>query len=179
MIGEETGLCAFVQKDTEIFLSGGAFSDILKALLVERKNNIRFQAKGFSMAPFIKDGDIVTVAPILHGYKLNFGDLVVINKDVRLNKIALHRIIGKPQGFYLIKGDNNYEEDGLIPIASILGKVIKVERNGKRVFFGLGQERFIIAFLSRCNILIPLLFPLRVPIRFIRKLFRPIVIRQS
>lgn len=169
MIDKKIDTGEWQKRATDVSISGELFSDILKGMLIERKSNIRFQARGFSMAPFIKDRDIVTVVPVLPGHVINFGDLVVINKDNPANKIILHRIVGRSAGLYLIKGDNHYTKDGLVPIGTIFGKVIKMERNGKRVFFGFGPERFIIAFLSRCNLLIPLLFPLRIPTRFVRK----------
>ena len=41
-----------------------------------------------------------------------------------------------------------------------MGRVTRVERNGKEIFFGLGPERFLIAFLTRRGLLFPLLYPL-------------------
>ena len=61
----------------------------------------------------------------------------------------IHRIIGKTADLYLIQGDNATQPDGLFRTASILGRVTTVDRKGKNVFFGLGPERFLFAFLSR------------------------------
>lgn len=56
----------------------------------------------------------------------------------------IHRVVRKKGNIYLLKGDNATEADGLISGSNILGCVRIVEREGLRVFFGLGPERFLI-----------------------------------
>jgi hypothetical protein len=80
-------------------------------------------------------------------------------------KLIIHRIIGKRAGSYLAKGDNAPERDGLISRAAILGRVIKVERDGKEPLLGLGLDRFIIAFMTRTGLL-PLVWPVWRLVRF-------------
>ena len=72
----------------------------------------------------------------------------------------IHRVIGKKGNTYLLKGDNATETDGLISESDILGCVRMVERRGLRVFFGLGPERFLIAYLNRRGILLSLIYPI-------------------
>jgi hypothetical protein len=67
-----------------------------------------------------------------------------------------------------MRGDNSLQADGFFPKTSILGRVERVERNGKRVYLGLGPERFLIAFLTRTNLLLPVLRP-------VWRVFRPVV----
>ena len=69
------------------------------------------------------------------------------------DKLIIHRVIGKASGFYLIKGDKIFNPDGLIPKENILGRVGKIERTNKNIYFGLGFERVVIAFLSRIRLL--------------------------
>ncbi|MCJ7663849.1 MAG: S26 family signal peptidase [Desulfobacterales bacterium] len=123
----------------------------------------RFRSKGFSMSPFIKDGDVLTITPI-EGTAPGFGDVVVFTHP-NSGKLIIHRIIGKRGGSYRTKGDNSPEGDGLISRAAILGRVIKVERNGKYISLGLGLDRFIIAFVIRTGLL-PLLWPVWRLVRF-------------
>jgi hypothetical protein len=118
--------------------------------------SFRFRGKGFSMSPFIKDGDILTIVS-LQGSRPRFGDVVVFTHP-QTGKLIIHRVIGKKAVFHLTKGDNAPEGDGLISKAAILGRVRRVERNGKYVFLGLGLERFIVAFVTRYGLL-PLLNP--------------------
>ncbi len=75
----------------------------------------------------------------------------------------IHRVIGKKGNTYLLKGDNATETDGLISESDILGCVRVVERRGLRGFFGLGPERFLIAYLNRRGILLSLIYMLRKP----------------
>ncbi|OGP91738.1 MAG: signal peptidase I [Deltaproteobacteria bacterium RBG_16_54_18] len=123
----------------------------------DKGSSFRFKGKGYSMSPFIKDGDVLTIAP-LQGSSPRFGDVMVFTHPTT-GKLVIHRLIGKREGSYLTKGDNAPEADGLISKAAILGQVVRVERNGRYVSLGLGPDRFFIAFVTR-NGLLPLLNPL-------------------
>ena len=62
----------------------------------------------------------------------------------------IHRVIGRQRAAFLIQGDNAAgEPDGWVLPQDILGCVTRVERNGRRVFLGLGPERSLIAILAR------------------------------
>ncbi|MBM4128546.1 MAG: hypothetical protein FJ243_00330 [Nitrospira sp.] len=128
-------------------------------------SHCRFQAKGHSMSPFIKDGDVVTVSPL--SSSPGIGN-VIASIHPETKRLSIHRVIGKEGDSYLIKGDNSSEADGLVEKGNILGYVTKVERDGEKVFIGLGPERFLIAFLSHIGLLSLLLPPLW-------KLIRPFV----
>lgn len=143
----------------EINLSGSTFTGLVKAIL-DQKAAVRFKARGFSMSPFIRDGDILTVSP-LTASGIRFG-YVVFFLHPETRKAVVHRIIGRRKDLYFIKGDNTWDIDGLIPKSDILGRIIKIERRDRKVRFGLGPERFLIALLSQKKILIPLLFPGRI-----------------
>jgi len=130
----------------------------------------RFRAKGFSMHPFIKDGDVVTLSP-LSARPPRVGNTVAFLYP-ESGKLAIHRVVGKAGNSFLIMGDGNPGPDGMIPAKNILGCVRKVERDGKRVYLGLGPERFLIAWLSRRRLLYPLLLPLWRLIRPILKRFQ-------
>jgi len=158
----------FVKKAEELSLSGQLLKELLRSVL-DKGASFRFRAKGFSMSPFIKDGDVVTVAP-LWGATPGLGHVVVFIHP-RTGKLIIHRVVGKRADSCLIKGDNFPERDDFVPKASILGHVTKVERHGKEIFLGLGLERFLIAFLTRRGLL-PLLLPLW-------RLVRPIIWRSG
>lgn len=56
-----------------------------------------------------------------------------------------------------MKGDNGDAcMDGNIPIEKIFGFVSSIERDGNTVRLGIGQERLLIACLSRKGWLIPM-----------------------
>lgn len=99
------------------------------------------------MSPFIRDGDVVTISP-LSSLPVSVGRSVAFVHP-QSEKLVIHRIVGKNTNYYLIKGDNVFTADGFIPQENILGAISKIERNGRKVFFGQGIERSIIAFLSK------------------------------
>lgn len=148
----------FVKRGSEISLSSPAFTEILSAVLL-KGSSMRFLAKGFSMAPFILDGDVITLSPFRE--KSPGVGVVVAFFNPRFEKIMVHRIVGKKGNSFLIRGDNSPGLDGWIEREHIFGRVIKVERGGKKIFLGAGYGNRAIAFLSRWGLLVPLIYPLR------------------
>ena len=154
----------------ELSLSGPALLELLEAVLTKGAS-FRFQAKGFSMSPFIKDGDIVTISPV-SGNMPGLGDVVAFTHPNN-RRLVVHRVIGKEKDFWIIGGDNTPEADGHIPGKNVLGCVTQVEREGRRVYLGLGPERYPIALLAHKKLLIPLLLLLRRLIHPFRKRTTP------
>lgn len=148
----------FSKAGGEAVLSGEALTELLRAVL-DRDLPFRFQAKGSSMSPFIKNGDVITVAPVTRSL-LHVGDVVAFTSP-ESDKLVVHRIIGKQTDSFLIQGDNISVADGVIPRARILGRVVKIEREGKSIVLGLVPGRRLIAFLVRRKLLIPLLSRMR------------------
>jgi signal peptidase I len=128
-----------------------AFAELMTAVL-DKGAPFRFRAAGFSMAPFIRDGDVITIAPA--PARIRFGEVVAF-EDSPGGKLAVHRVVRISGDGYLTKGDNAAEPDARVPRPGVLGLVVRVEHRGKRVRFGLGIERAAIAFLSRYGWLIP------------------------
>ena len=155
----------FCKKGGELKLSGLYLTKLLQAVL-DKGAPFRFRAKGFSMSPFIKDDDIITVSP-LKDDSIRSGDVVAFIRPEMINMV-IHRVVGKNGEYFHIKGDNIPDTDELIPVTNIMGSVTRVERNGKEVFLGLGPERFLIALLTRTGFLSQLLTPLW-------RLFRPLI----
>jgi signal peptidase I len=144
----------YVGRAEETSLPRQALLELLRAVL-DRGVPFRFWAPGFSMSPFIRDGDVITVSR-LRGRSPGPGRVVAFVRP-GMGRLIVHRVVGKKGDSYMIKGDNSPEADALVPKGDILGYVSKVERDGKRVFLGLGPERFVIASLSRRGLLLPLL----------------------
>ncbi len=145
------------------------FASLMRAVLA-RGASFRFQANGFSMSPFIHNGDIITIEPALP--RLRFGEVVAfVHPDN--NRLTVHRIIHVGQNGYLTKGDNSPEIDGLVSRSDIIGRVTRLKHGGKPSRFGLGVERVVIAFLSRHGWLIPSIGPFWSIIGPIVKRFKP------
>jgi signal peptidase I len=156
----------FVRKGEEFPLSGAALTGLLKAVLAKGAS-LRFRAKGFSMSPFIKDGDVITVSP-LQNTLLRIGDIVAFIHP-ETGKLIVHRLVKRIDNSYFITGDNILQRDDLIPKKNILGRVTKLERANKRIFLGLGPERHLIALSSRKKLLSLMLSLRRFIPNFIRR----------
>jgi len=139
-------------------LSGSGLKELLQAV-IEKKASFRFRAKGISMHPFIKDGDIVTISPLSNGDP-HLGDVVAFCQP-KTGRLVVHRIIKKTSSGYFIQGDNASESDCFKAIDEIVGRVIRVERQGRRILFGQGLEKRALAFLSRNRMLQPLVYRAR------------------
>jgi len=151
----------------ELYLSSSSLAGLLNGAL-SKNAAFRFQARGFSMSPFIKDGDILTVSPLsVSGAGIGKVAAFIQPKD---NKLVIHRIVGKANGSYIIKADNGFTGDGLIPAGNILGCVTKIERKGRDILLGLGPERYLLAVISRSRLLI---FAVRA-YRFIKRTFQAV-----
>jgi len=167
MIDKRTRPQFSIMKGSDLSLSARALVELLRAVL-KKGAPVRFQAKGFSMSPFIKNKDLVTISP-LQGKRPGLGDIIAFVHP-ETHGLCIHRIVRKKDGFYVTKGDNISETNECVPLVNILGFVTRVERDGKGVFLGLGPERFLIAFLGCRGLLFPLLLPLWKIVRpFIRR----------
>ncbi len=110
----------------------------------------RFSAGGYSMTPFIRDGDVITVSS-LASHAPRRGDVVAFVHP-ETQRLCLHRVLSVHGDSFFIQGDNMPERpDGVIPREAILGRVTGIERAGRRVRLGLGPERLLVAILSRCG----------------------------
>ncbi|MEW6186144.1 MAG: hypothetical protein AB1585_10445, partial [Thermodesulfobacteriota bacterium] len=138
------------RKGSDYLLSGKALLVLMEAVLQQHRP-FRFQARGFSMAPFIRDGDILTITPFTTG-RPQWGKVAAFI-DPRSGLPILHRIIGIRKLAFLTKGDNPFNQsDGWIPRKNLLGLVTEVKREGKKVRLGMGPERFLIALWSRMGV---------------------------
>jgi hypothetical protein len=143
-----------VRKAEELPLSGPALLELMGAVLA-RGAAFRFCARGWSMAPFIRDGDVITVSPL--GRDLPRAGEVVAFVRPEGGNLVVHRAVARRGTALLIQGDGVAEyRDGVIPAENLVGRVTCVEREGRKVCLGLGPERAAIAWLSRARLLIPL-----------------------
>lgn len=131
-------------------LSGPTLQEFLRAVIAKNAR-FRFRARGFSMAPFIRDGDVLTVAP-LAGPAPRLGDVVAFCHPAT-QRLLVHRVVAKKSGAFLLRGDNTARCDGFVSAAKILGIVSRVERNGRSARIGRRPERVLLAFLARSGLL--------------------------
>jgi phage repressor protein C with HTH and peptisase S24 domain len=110
----------------------------------------RFEARGYSMAPFIRNGDVVTISP-LRGRRARFGDVVAFANST--DGLVVHRVVARGPGRYEIRADNPGGADDIVPATSVFGAVTRVERFGHSVRLGLGPERTLVGVLVRLGLL--------------------------
>ena len=135
-------------------LSGHALLSLMRAVL-ERGVPFRFRARGWSMTPFIRDGDVITVSPLGRALPAA-GDVVAFVRPEK-GTLVVHRVVSRHGAAVVIRGDSAPgAADEVIPAGSLLGRVTQVEREGRSVRLGLGPERAAIAWLSRSGWLAPL-----------------------
>jgi signal peptidase I len=144
------GSSEYIRYGGEDILYMEALVEILKAV-IEKGKSFRIQAFGFSMYPFIRNNDYITISPLAPAQP-KLGDIVAYIQP-GTKRLTVHRIVDNKGDFFLIKGDNNTRPDGLIPKSNILGYVTKVERNGRIVWLGSRIEKIFIAFTSRKKLL--------------------------
>jgi hypothetical protein len=145
-------------------ISGEALPELMRAVLA-RGLPFRFRARGWSMAPTIRDGDVITVAPLRRA-RPGVGRVVAFVRPGE-GKLVVHRVVARRRGGSIMRGDSvrgdgvggdsvREDADGPIPAENVLGEVTRVEREGRAVRLGLGPERYVLAWLSRARLLMPL-----------------------
>jgi hypothetical protein len=141
---------SFVVQGDELRLSNAGQLQLLLAVAA-RGAQFRTTVRGFSMAPFIHDQDVLTLTP-LDGVAPHVGEVVAFVVPGG-ESLAVHRVIARAGRSFLLHGDHCVEADGLVSPENILARVTRVERRGRTMFFGLGTEARVIALLQRMNAL--------------------------
>lgn len=144
----------FVVQAGELPLSGHALLELMRAVLA-RGLPFRFCARGWSMAPFIRDGDVITMSPLRRSPP-GLGEVVAFVRP-QTGNLVVHRVVARCRAASLVQGDaESGYPDPLVLQESLVGRVTRVERNGRDAWLGLGPERVLIAWLSRLGQLTPL-----------------------
>jgi len=133
--------------------------------ILKKGNSFRFRAKGGSMYPFIKSGQVIHVRPVSVS-EIRYGDIIFYYNG---NNVIVHRVIrkyrGKNKTKIVTKGDALRYPDKDISADSILGKVVAFEREERVVRIDKAPMSFV-------NILYTMLLPFsRWVYLFLRKMF--------
>lgn len=137
--------------------------ELLRQLLAEG-SSVRLRVSGSSMSPFIRGGDLVTLAP-LGGRPVRRGDVVAVAAGGRW--LVIHRVVGVTPEGVATRGDALERPDVTVAPGDVAALVARVERRGRRVRLGLGPERALVAWLSRRGWLVPWLRPWRRLVRWV------------
>jgi len=126
---------------SEIILSHTDFMD-LSAVILQSGNSLRFTAHGYSMAPFICDGDVITIEPV-PAETLKVGDVIFYHTGGEV--CVAHRIVGRHKEgdeiILRIRGDSSLRYDEKIRSDQIMGKVVEVQREERVIHLRKGLNR--------------------------------------
>ncbi len=104
---------------------------ILSRQILDDGSCLRFEAKGHSMDPFIRESDIVVVEPADFS-QLRLGEIILYH--ISDEAVLAHRIVGRMQqdgvSYLLARGDAVLGLDGPVSSAQILGRITTLERRG-------------------------------------------------
>ena len=98
----------------------------LIADLLTRGHSVRFQARGDSMHPIIRDEDYLHIVPH-DGSPITRGDVVLTLSE---RGLTVHRVVDIDGDVIITRGDNAAAPDPSLHSSRILGRVSYVERDG-------------------------------------------------
>jgi hypothetical protein len=136
-------------------------ADELAAELLRAGQPLRIKARGGSMLPFVRGGDVVIVAPTPPS-AVSVGDVICYESPP--GRLFLHRMIRRQGDRFLTKGDAlRFSES--IDAPAVLGTVVAIERDGRVAGWDSGPARCrnrAVAFMTR---LIPPMLAIALPVR--------------
>ena len=112
----------------EGFISNKILIELIPALH-QKGASLRFQACGLSMYPSIRSEDIIIISS-LEDSPPQYGDIIAFQHPIS-KKLIVHRAIKINKKQCLLRGDNLSKTDGWIPLINLLGRVSRIERDGK------------------------------------------------
>lgn len=98
---------------------------------LKTQDTVAYLTSGASMRPLLRTHkDIVVISKPVH--PLSVGD-VPLYKKAGVEKLILHRVIGiRPDGTYIIRGDNTYHKE-YVPQSDVVGVMTAIYRGGKYI----------------------------------------------
>jgi GNAT superfamily N-acetyltransferase len=115
----------------ELKLDDDTFLDLSSEIL-RQGSSFQFRAHGSSMVPFIRDGDLLTVAPAAPA-GLEIGDVVLFR--TRRDRLLAHRLVHKSERgderILEMQGDARLSSDRPVSGERVLGRVVRVQRDGR------------------------------------------------
>ena len=117
------------------------FTDVATGLL-RQGYGVRFYARGWSMYPTIKDGEVITVEPVLPS-QVKRGDILLHHNGRgmiahRVVRIARKKAFLNTQNsvlgtFFIFRGDASSTCDEPVEEDQVLGKVVSVQRDDRLI----------------------------------------------
>ena len=103
----------------------------LRKQLIENNHAVKIVASGYSMFPFMRNGDLLTISPVPIE-EIQIGDVAVFESN---NDWISHRVIDirktNNEITLILRGDTCIQLDPLVTKANYIGKTVAFERGGK------------------------------------------------
>jgi signal peptidase I len=124
--------------------------------LADSGASFRVEVRGLSMYPFLRDGDVVEVAPVQIG-EVELGDVVFFRSGDRLLAHRVVEIAVDDRGTHLrARGDSFRQEDPPINEADLVGLVTVVHRLGRNgehtIRLDRGSSKWLGVLMARSRI---------------------------
>jgi len=120
--------------DLDVVLCGPQDFESLSSEVLHSGKRLRFRAKGGSMHPFIRNGELLLVEPA-DGSAMGLGEVAFYRTED--GGIAAHRVVGKSgrgdRVLLATKGDAVRGASHAVPCSEVLGRVVAIERQGTEV----------------------------------------------
>ena len=147
-----TGLATCAIMDYEVLDCRRAGVLDFAAQILAQGGEVRIRARGSSMYPCIRHGDAIEVEPV-EVSAVTVGD-VVLYRDEN-DRLVGHRVVkmgGEDlQGTLVTKGDWTPRADPPIYAGQVLGRVVAIERGGRRTELNTGRKRLIQVLWGRMS----------------------------
>ena len=106
----------------------------LTTQLLRDGQSVRFRAPGRSMYPTIREGEAITVEPILPS-EVKVGDIILYRSD---DGVIAHRVTRIERGEndgrrFILRADTWGEYDEPVYADQVMGKVVSTERGGRSI----------------------------------------------
>jgi len=112
----------------QVFDESHAVKCQLAADVLRSSGNLRLQVTGWSMLPSVWPGDTLFIEPV-SAHAVSQGDIVLFQRDRRL---FAHRVVAQSGQCELItRGDAMPTTDAPVSEAELLGRVSRIERDGR------------------------------------------------
>src|SRR3979411_442815 len=137
---------------------------------LKRRGRISLRVHGTSMQPWMRSKDIALIRQISME-NVRCGDVVLFRRE---NHLFVHRIV-KKQGSLeaaqlLSKGDAHPTTDGILEEQELLGRVVRIYRNGRRIDLDAPGQLALGLFISQLSLHSRFWYPVA---RFVTIVTRP------
>lgn len=148
------------EKKSAIKASVENFANVmtLSKELLDRGITLKISLSGNSMFPYLRKGDIALVKAVTPD-EIEIGDVIVFQTPGKFIAHRLIRIINK-NGEILVqsKGDSLYKPDPPVPIESLIGKIISIDRAKRTIDYIGTKQKKINRLLASISLYTPVLY---------------------